>query len=102
MAEVCSKVRPAELLPEMCAAAARASGRMEMEDFLRELENNPTFAGNGDVGLPRSTFSRRCLTRFTRVMDLLAPSCVAPSPSVLGKREEALDLSDDQKRAAPK
>ena len=48
-----SKVRYKEVVPKIRAAIVRCSFHIGMEDFLNDLEAEPTLVDKGEFGLPR-------------------------------------------------
>ena len=73
MERIHSKVRSEEAARGVRAGVARASDREEMEDFLKELEFDLTFVGEGRIGLPRSSYARRWFGRFSGFVALFTP-----------------------------
>ena len=63
------RVRSENVVPDVRAAVFRASDRMEMVEFLRELEAGPRVGGDGEVGLSKGSYPRRWVNRFSRVLD---------------------------------
>ena len=62
----------------MRAAAARASSRMEMAEFLMELKSDTAPVGDGGIGLPKSSYARLWFGRVPRVAGPLTPDLASP------------------------
>ena len=81
----------------MRAPLGRASDRLRIERFVKEIEEDPSLVEGGEVGLARYTYSRQKFARFVSVSDLLASSLEAPvSPSfydLVGWRVRSLGCS---------
>ena len=102
MDRVYNKARSKGVGPEVRAAMARASVRMETERFLKELDDDLTLVDEGEVGSPGSPYARRWLTHCSRASDFLAPDSVSPLRGyvvgLMGKRVWASGLAHGRKR----
>ena len=59
MGKVRSKARSEEVLPELRAGLKRASDRLDMERFSKELKEAVTLVGENEVGWARSNYRRK-------------------------------------------
>ena len=74
MVQLYSKVRSEEVAPEMCAVLYRASARVDPKGFLMDLDVvffDLTPVDEGELGLTRTTFTRRLFQRSSVVTDML-------------------------------
>ena len=94
-----SEARPKEGTQKMRAASGRASGRLDIQRFVEELQEDPTLVEEREVRLARSAYSRQWQSHFVRVSDLSTPELVTPlwpsSLSLVGRRARSLGLPDD-------
>ena len=59
------KARSEEVVPEMRASLNRASDRMELERFVKELEADAPLVEEGEVGFPNRVFARQRYANFS-------------------------------------
>ena len=70
-----NKAGTEEVVPEMRAALARATYRLDKERFVKDLVEE------GTVGLARSAYTRQGFSHVVCVSDLVSPGLVTPSRS---------------------
>ena len=67
MEQVYCEARSEEVFPEVRAAAGGASDRLDMERFVRELEEDLAVVNDGAVGLARGACTRQQFAHFARI-----------------------------------
>ena len=101
-----SKARSGEVAPERKAALGTAADRLDVERFLKEVEDSPTALRDGGIGWIRRACSRRCVARSARVSDLLTFDLVGPLRSdslcLMGRLGRAKGSSNNRKTVAIK
>ena len=78
MEGVYAKVRSEEVVPEMRAAAARASAGLEVERFVKDLDRDVCAEASEALGVERGAVARAWRRRFRSGRELLIPAAVLP------------------------